>query len=152
MTSRFLKAITPTIVRDIEIPLSNGKQHLRAHWVRNLEANRLLLLAEMNLKATAIGQVAIEAQGQAMLDYAGSSIAKIRQNLVKLEEIELVAGTEQAAEIPVADRDELLLWSEYRIPLEQSLTNVLSVMDSEHKAGNSLPASANGPAMTAKRA
>lgn len=143
---KFLKAISPVVVKRLSIPTPDGEQYLELHWKRWPENERIALLAEINATAAAIDKADTrEAQLAAVELHFKQSRQRIKSNLQHW------VFEEDGEEVPLTDDvlDEMLRWTEYRAPLDASLIDSLSAVGRETQMGNSLPQVAISPAQTA---
>ena len=141
----FLKAITPTIRKDISVKTPDGEHQFTALWKRPNDDQRLELLTSINAQVEAMNaaKTATEQQ-EATKNYVLESRARIKQYL---HEWEMKDG-ELEVEFNNANLTEMLQWTEYRNPLDNSLMSVLNLTQEDANMGNSTSAESTSPAPT----
>lgn len=141
----FLKAITPTIRKEISIKTPDGEHQFTALWKRPNDDQRLELLTSINAQVEAMNaaKTATEQQ-EATKNYVLESRARIKQYL---HEWEMKDG-ELEVEFNNANLTEMLQWTEYRNPLDNSLMSVLNLTQEDANMGNSTSAESTSPAPT----
>ena len=141
----FLRAITPTIRKEISVKTPDGEQQFLVLWKRPNDDQRLELIASINARVEAMNaaKTATEQQ-EATKSYVLESRARIKQFLHGWE----LKDGELNVEFSDANIDEMLQWTEYRNPLDASLMSVLNLTQEDAKTGNSLSADATSPAPT----
>ena len=141
----FLKAITPTIRKDISIKTPGGEQQFAVLWKRPNDDQRLELIASINARVEAMNaaKTATEQQ-EATKNYVLESRARIKQFLHGWE----LKDGELNVEFSDANIDEMLQWTEYRNPLDNSLMSVLNLTQEDANMGNSTSAESTSPAPT----
>lgn len=139
---KFLKAISPVVVKQVSIPTPDGEQRLELHWKRWPENERIALLAEITATAAAIDKAETrEAQLTAVELHFKQSRQRIKSNLQHW------VFEEDGEAVPLTDDvlDEMLRWTEYRAPLDASLIESLNATGRETQMGNSSPQAAISP-------
>lgn len=141
----FLKAITPTIRKDISVKTPDGEQQFTVLWKRPNDDRRLELIASINARVEAMNaaKTATEQQ-EATKNYVLESRARIKQFLHGWE----LKDGELNVEFSDTNIDEMLQWTEYRNPLDASLMSVLNLTQEDANMGNSTSAESTSPAPT----
>ena len=141
----FLKAITPTIRKDISVKTPDGEQQFLVLWKRPNDDQRLELIASINARVEAMNaaKTATEQQ-EATKNYVLESRARIKQFLHGWE----LKDGELNVEFSDTNIDEMLQWTEYRNPLDNSLMSVLNLTQEDANMGNSTSAESTSPAPT----
>ena len=141
----FLKAITPTIRKDISVKTPDGEHQFTALWKRPNDDQRLELLTSINAQVEAMNaaKTATEQQ-EATKNYVLESRARIKQFLHGWE----LKDGELNVEFSDTNIDEMLQWTEYRNPLDNSLMSVLNLTQEDANMGNSTSAESTSPAPT----
>lgn len=141
----FLKAITPTIRKEISVKTPDGEHQFTAFWKRPNDDQRLSVIAVISAAAEAMDKAKTATEQQeATKNYVLESRARIKQFLHGWE----LKDGELNVEFSDANIDEMLQWTEYRNPLDASLMSVLNLTQEDAKTGNSLSADATSPAPT----
>lgn len=141
----FLRAITPTIRKEISVKTPDGEQQFLVLWKRPNDDQRLELIASINARVEAMNaaKTATEQQ-EATKSYVLESRARIKQFLHGWE----LKDGELNVEFSDANIDEMLQWTEYRNPLDNSLMSVLNLTQEDANMGNSTSAESTSPAPT----
>ena len=141
----FLRAITPTIRKEISVKTPDGEQQFLVLWKRPNDDQRLELIAAINSRVEAMNaaKTATEQQ-EATKQFMLESRARIK---LFLHGWELKDG-DLNVDFNDSNVDEMLQWMEYRNPLDASLMSVLNLTQEDAKSGNSLSADATSPAPT----
>jgi hypothetical protein len=141
----FLKAITPTIRKEISVKTPDGEQQFLVLWKRPNDDQRLELIAAINSRVEAMNaaKTATEQQ-EATKQYVLESRARIKSFLHDWE----LKDADLSVDFSDTNVDEMLQWTEYRNPLDASLMSVLNLTQEDATAGNSLSADATSPAPT----
>ena len=138
----FLKAITPTIRKEISVKTPDGEQQFSVLWKRPNDDQRLELIASINARVEAMNAAkAATEQQEATKNYVLESRARIK---CYLQGWELKDG-ELNVEFSDANIDEMLQWTEYRNPLDASLMSVLNLTQEDAKMGNSTSVESASP-------
>ena len=141
----FLKAITPTIRKEISVKTPDGEQQFSVLWKRPNDDQRLELLASINGSSEDINKAkTVAEQQEATKHYVIESRARIKQYLHGWE----LKDGELNVEFTGANVDEMLQWSEYRNPLDTSLMSVLNLTQEDANMGNSTSAESTSPDLT----
>ena len=141
----FLRAITPTIRKEISVKTPDGEQQFLVLWKRPNDDQRLELIASINARVEAMNaaKTATEQQ-EATKNYVLESRARIKQFLHGWE----LKDGELNVEFSDTNIDEMLQWTEYRNPLDNSLMSVLNLTQEDANMGNSTSAESTSPAPT----
>ena len=132
---KFLKAITPTIKKEIRIKTPDGEQVLTAVWLRPKDDERITLLGEINAGAERIGMAAdAAAQTAAIKAHITQSRERIKHYLRDWD----FKDDDLSVEFSEVNLNAMLDWHEYRGPLDASLVSVLTLSDDDAKMGNSM--------------
>ena len=138
----FLKAITPTIRKEIDV---KGHQ-FAVLWKRPNEDERLALVAEIGKSVEAIELAKTEGERYAATKaYVDSSRKRIH---LYIRDWELTDDKNNPVALDDQKLYDMLLWTEYRAGLDQSLAGIVNLNSEDAKAGNSLSADATSPAPT----
>lgn len=141
----FLKAITPTIRKEISVKTPDGEQQFTVLWKRPNDDQRLELIASVNARVEAMNAAKTAAEQQeATKNYVLESRARIKQFLHGWE----LKDGDLDVEFTGANVDEMLQWSEYRNPLDTSLMSVLNLTQEDANMGNSTSAESTSPDLT----
>lgn len=138
----FLKAITPTIRKEISVKTPDGEQQFSVLWRRPNDDQRLSVIAVISAAAEAMdkAQTATEQQ-EATKHYVLKSRSRIKQFLhgweLKSDDVEI--------EFNAANVEEMIQWLEYRNPLDASLMSVLNLTQEDANMGNSTSAEGTSP-------
>ena len=141
----FLKAITPTIRKDISVKTPDGEQQFTVLWKRPNDDQQLSVIAVISAAAEAMDKAKTATEQQeATKNYVLESRARIKQFLHGWE----LKDGELNVEFSDTNIDEMLQWTEYRNPLDNSLMSVLNLTQEDANMGNSTSAESTSPAPT----
>ena len=144
----FLKAITPTIRKEISVKTPDGEQKFLVLWKRPNDDRRLELITSINARVEAMNAAKTAAEQQeATRQYVLESRARIKSFLHGWE----LKDGDLNVDFSDSNVDEMLQWAEYRNPLDTSLMSVLNLTPEDAAAGNSLSADATSPAPTTEK-
>ena len=142
---KFLKAITPTISKEVRIKTPDGEQLIGLVWKRPNDDERINLLGEINASAERIGEMPTAAeQTEAIKAHIKQSRERIKCYLLDWD----FKDEGMAVEFTSANLDAALEWNEYRAPIDASLVNALTLSSEDAKAGNSSRLDSTLPAPT----
>ena len=141
----FLRAITPTIRKEISVKTPDGEQQFLVLWKRPNDDQQLSVIAVISAAAEAMDKAKTATEQQeATKNYVLESRARIKQFLHGWE----LKDGELNVEFSDANIDEMLQWTEYRNPLDASLMSVLNLTQEDANMGNSTSAESTSPAPT----
>ena len=141
----FLKAITPTIRKEISVKTPDGEQQFSVLWKRPNDDQRLSVIAVISAAAEAMDKAKTATEQQeATKNYVLKSRSRIKQFLHGWE----LKDGDLDVEFTGANVDEMLQWSEYRNPLDSSLMSVLNLTQEDANMGNSTSAESTSPDLT----